>query len=67
MEINEIKEKLEKLDKNKLLNVTISQFNKKFELQKEIISKSADIQSNNWIIEKIVMAKPIAIVRTSVV
>ena len=42
----------EKLDKNKLLNVTISQFNKKFELQKVIISKSADIQSNNWIIEK---------------
>ncbi len=42
----------EKLDKNKLLNVTISQFNKEFELQKVIISKSVDIQSNNWIIEK---------------
>ena len=42
----------EKLDNNKLLNVTISQFNKEFELQKVIISKSVDIQSNNWIIEK---------------
>ena len=42
----------EKLDKNKLLNVTISQFNKEFELQKVIISKSVDIKSNNWIIEK---------------
>ena len=41
----------EKLDTNKLLNVTISQFDKEFELQKVIISKSVDIQSNNWIIE----------------
>ena len=42
----------EKLDKNKLLNVTISQFNKNFELQKVIISKSVDIKSNNWIISE---------------
>ena len=42
----------EKLDKDKLLNVTISQFNKNFELQKVIISKSVDIKSNNWIISK---------------
>ena len=42
----------EKLDNNKLLNVTISQFNEEFELQKVIISKSVNIQSNNWIIEK---------------
>jgi lipopolysaccharide export system permease protein len=42
----------EKLDKNKLLNVTISQFNKEFELQKVIISKSIDIKTKNWIIEQ---------------
>lgn len=42
----------EKLDKNKLNNVTISQFNSKFELQKVIISKSVDIRTKNWIIEQ---------------
>ncbi len=42
----------EKLDKNKLLNVTISQFNKSFELDKVIISKSIDIKTNNWIISQ---------------
>ena len=42
----------EKLDKNKLNNVTISQFNKEFELQKVIISKSVDIRTKNWIIDR---------------
>ncbi len=42
----------EKLDKSKLKNVTISQFNKEFELQKVIISKSVDINTKNWIIDR---------------
>ncbi len=42
----------EKLDKNKLINVTISQFNKRFELKKVIISKSVDIKTKNWIIDQ---------------
>ena len=42
----------EKLEDNKLLNVTISQFNKEFQLQKVIISKDVDIKTNNWIINK---------------
>ena len=42
----------EKLDNNKLNNVTISQFNKEFELQKVIISKSVDIRTKNWVIDR---------------
>ena len=42
----------DRLDKNKLINVTISQFNKNFKLKKVIISKSVDIKSNNWIISE---------------
>ena len=42
----------EKIEKNKLLNVTISQFNKSFKLNKVIISKSIDIKTNNWIISQ---------------
>jgi len=40
----------ERLDENNLINVTISQFNKNFELQRVIISKRVDIKTNNWVI-----------------
>ncbi len=40
----------ERLDGNNLINVTISQFNKNFELQRVIISKRVDIKTNNWVI-----------------
>ena len=40
----------EKLDESNLINVTISQFNKNFELQRVIISKRVDIKTNNWVI-----------------
>ena len=45
----------EKLEKNKLVNVTISQFNKEFKLEKVIISKSANIKTNTWLLNDIVI------------
>lgn len=38
----------EKVEKNKLINVFISEFNKEFVLKKNIISDLVDISSNNW-------------------
>ena len=40
----------EKLEQENLLNVTISQFNKNFELEKVIISEKANIKTNEWIL-----------------
>lgn len=45
----------EKLEKNKLINVTISQFDNNFKLQKVMISKSAIIKTNTWLLNDIVV------------
>ncbi len=42
----------DKLDKENLLNLTISEFNKDFQLKRVIISKKASIKTNTWILEK---------------
>tara|TARA_B100001121_G_scaffold103476_1_gene91777 strand:+ start:383 stop:1459 length:1077 start_codon:yes stop_codon:yes gene_type:complete len=41
----------EKLDNDKLFNVTISQFDQKFKLTKVIISKEANIKTNTWVLQ----------------
>ena len=41
----------EKLDNDKLFNVTISQFDQNFKLTKVIISKKVDIKTNTWVLE----------------
>jgi len=41
----------EKLENDKLFDVTISQFNQDFKLTKVIISKKVDIKSNIWILD----------------
>ena len=38
----------EKIEESKLINVSISQFDKNFELEKIIISKSANVENNTW-------------------
>ena len=38
----------EKIEENKLINISISQFDENFELKKIIISKSANVESNTW-------------------
>ncbi len=38
----------EKIENDKLINISISQFDENFELKKIIISKSADVESNTW-------------------
>ena len=40
----------EKLENDKLFDVTISQFNQDFKLTKVIISKKVDIKTNSWIL-----------------
>ena len=42
----------EKLENDNLYNVTISQFDKNFDLEKVIISEKANIKTNNWILER---------------
>ena len=42
----------EKLESDNLYNVTISQFDKNFELEKVIISKKVNIKTNYWKLEK---------------
>ena len=42
----------EKLENDNLYGVTISQFNKKFEIEKVIISEKAKIKTKNWILMK---------------
>ena len=38
----------EKIEESKLINVSISQFDTNFELEKIIISKSANVENNTW-------------------
>ena len=38
----------EKIQENSLVNVSISQFNEKFNLEKIIISKAANVENNTW-------------------
>ena len=40
----------DKLDNDKLYGVTISQFDKNFQIKKVIISKEVEISTNNWIL-----------------
>jgi len=42
----------EKLENDNLYDVTISQFNKNFEIEKVIISKKVNIKSKKWILSK---------------
>tara|TARA_B100001057_G_scaffold447164_1_gene486425 strand:- start:7714 stop:8790 length:1077 start_codon:yes stop_codon:yes gene_type:complete len=42
----------EKLEKDNLYNVTISQFNESFQIEKVIISEKANIKTNNWILNR---------------
>ena len=42
----------EKLENDNLYDVTISQFNKNFEIEKVIISKEVNIKNKNWILKK---------------
>ena len=42
----------EKLENDNLYGVTISQFNKRFEIEKVIISEKAKIKTKNWILMK---------------
>ena len=41
----------DKLDNDKLYGVTISQFDKNFQIKKVIISKEVEISTNNWILK----------------
>lgn len=47
---NKIIVNADKIDQNFLLNVTISEFNKNFDLVQIINSERVDIKSNNWIL-----------------
>jgi lipopolysaccharide export system permease protein len=42
----------DKIDDNKLINLSISQFDKEFNLKKIIISKEADVEKNIWILKQ---------------
>ena len=42
----------ENLENDNLNNVTITQFNKNFEMEKVIISEKVSIKTKNWILEK---------------
>ena len=44
-----------KLDEYKLSNIEIFELNKKFNLNKKIYSKYADIKSNNWILQEVIV------------
>ena len=47
----------DKIDKNYLLNVTISEFDNNFNLIQIITSEKADIASNNWILSNVKFVK----------
>lgn len=44
-----------KLNENKISNIEIFELNKKFNLRKKIFSKSADIKSNNWVLQDVII------------
>ncbi len=41
----------EKIEENKLINVSISQFDKNFNLKKIIISKTANVENDTWLLK----------------
>ncbi len=45
----------EKLENDNLYGVTISQFNKNFEIEKVIISEKAKIKTKNWVLMKVIV------------
>ena len=45
----------DKIDNNNLIDVSISQFDKNFNLEKIIISKKASIKDNKWLLENVVV------------
>ena len=47
----------DRINKNYLINVSITQFNKKFELIQNISSKKVDISKNNWVIKNANISK----------
>ncbi len=46
-----------RIDKNLLINVTISQFDKEFELIRNIITEEADVSSNEWKIKEALISE----------
>ena len=47
----------DRINKNFLINVSITQFNKKFELIQNISSKKVDVSKNNWVIKNANISK----------
>ena len=47
----------DRINKNLLINVSITQFNKKFELIQNISSKKVDVSKNNWVIKNANISK----------